>query len=90
MEYYGLFIEAWARCQNWNLGGGGGGGGGGGDEDIPFLHQTEIFNVKAEMVDTKSNKARAMKLEAQMYEAERAIVRQSWRYNALKFELSEV
>ena len=33
--------------------------------------QTGIFDVKAERVETKSNEARAMEIEAQMFEAER-------------------
>ena len=37
--------------------------------------QTGILDVKAERVETKSNEARAMELEAQMFEAERAIAR---------------
>ena len=42
------------------------------DEDIPVLQQTGIFDVKVERVDTKSNEARAMEIEAQVFEAERA------------------
>ena len=34
MEYYALFIEAWARLQRWNLGDGGICGGGGGATGI--------------------------------------------------------
>ena len=37
--------------------------------------QTGIFDVKAERVETESNEARAMELEAQMFEAERARAR---------------
>ena len=33
--------------------------------------QTGIFNVKEERVKTKSNEARAMEIEAQMFEAKR-------------------
>ena len=58
-------------------------------KDIPVLQQTGIFDVKAERVKTKSNKARAIELKAQVFEAERAIARQSWRENALKNELAE-
>ena len=43
----------------------------------------------AEKVETESNEARAMELEAQVFEAERARVRQSWRENVLKAELAE-
>ena len=39
--------------------------------------QTGIFDMKAERVETKSNKARAMELKAQIFEAERVIARQS-------------
>ena len=52
--------------------------------------QTGIFDAKSERVETESNKARAMELEAQMYEAERSRARHSWMENALKAELSEV
>ena len=45
--------------------------------------------MKAERVETKSNEARAMELEAQMFKAERARAIQSWRENALKAELDE-
>ena len=48
-----------------------------------------IFDVKAERVETESNEARAMELEAQMFEAERSIVRQIWRENALKAKIAE-
>ena len=48
-------------------------------KDIPVLQQTGIFDVKAERVDTKSNEARAMELEAQVFEAERARARKSWK-----------
>ena len=41
--------------------------------------QTRIFDVKAERVETKINKAQAMEIEAQMFEAERDRVRQIWR-----------
>ena len=37
------------------------------------------FDVKAERVDTESNKTRAMELEVQMFEAERSKSRQIWR-----------
>ena len=46
--------------------------------------------MKAERVETESNEARSMELEAQVFEAERARARQSWRDNALKADLSEV
>ena len=39
------------------------------NEDIPVLQQTGIFDVKAERVKTKSNKARAIELKAQVFEA---------------------
>ena len=59
------------------------------DEDLPILHQTRIFDVKAEKVETESNEARVMELEAQVFEAERARERQRKRENALKAEISE-
>ena len=59
------------------------------DEDLPVLQQTGIFNMKAERVETESNEARAMELEAQVFEAERARARHIWRENALKAELAE-
>ena len=59
------------------------------NEDLPVLQKTGIFDVKAERVETKSNKTRAMELEAHMFEAERARARQSWRENALKAKLAE-
>ena len=46
--------------------------------------------MKEERVKTKSNKAQAMELEAQVFEAERARSIQSWSDNALKSELYEV
>ena len=60
------------------------------DGDLPVLHQTRIFDVKAERVDTEINEVRAMEIEAQVFEAERAKARQRWRENALKSELIEV
>ena len=45
--------------------------------------------MKAERVETESNKARAMELEAQVFEAERDRARQSWRENTLNAELAE-
>ena len=45
--------------------------------------------MKAENVATEINKARAMELEAQMFEAERSRARQIWRENALKADLTE-
>ena len=59
------------------------------DEDLPVLQKTGIFGVKVERVETKSNEVRAMKVEAQVFVAERARARQSWRENALKDELTE-
>ena len=44
--------------------------------------------MKAERVDTESIEARAMELEAQVFESERARARQSWRENMRKAELS--
>ena len=41
------------------------------DKDITVFLQTEIFDMKAERVETKSNEAQAMELEAQVFEAER-------------------
>ena len=38
-----------------------------------------IFDVKVERVETKINKARAMELEAQMFETDRSRVRKRWR-----------
>ena len=46
--------------------------------------------MKAERVETESNEARAMELEAQMFEAERARARQIWRENMLKAKIAEV
>ena len=51
--------------------------------------QTGMFDVKAERVETESNEARAMEIEAQMFEAERDIVRQIWRGNAIKSNIAE-
>ena len=51
--------------------------------------QTGIFNVKSERAETKSNEARAMELEAQVFETERARARQIWRDNALKADIAE-
>ena len=45
--------------------------------------------MKVERVETESNKAQAMELEAQMFEAEKARARQSWRENALKAKIAE-
>ena len=45
--------------------------------------------MKAERVENKSDKARVMELEAQIFEAERARSIQSWRENALEAELAE-
>ena len=45
--------------------------------------------MKAERVETESNEAQAMELEAQVFEAERARAIQGWRENALKAELAE-
>ena len=46
--------------------------------------------MKAERVETESNEARAMELRAQVFETERARMRQSWRENAIKADLAEV
>ena len=59
------------------------------DEDLPVLQQTGIFDMKAERVETESNEARAMELEAQVFEVERDRARQSWRENEIKYELAE-
>ena len=59
-------------------------------EDLPVLQKTGIFNMKAERVETESNEAREMELEAQVFEAERSRARQIWRENALKADLAEV
>ena len=40
-------------------------------------------------METESNKAQEMELEAQVFEAERDGARQSWRENALKDGLAE-
>ena len=45
--------------------------------------------MKAENVATESNQARAMELEAQMFEAERSRPRQSWRENTLEADIAE-
>ena len=45
--------------------------------------------MKAERVETQINKVRAMELELQMFEAERARARYSWRGEALEAELAE-
>ena len=58
-------------------------------EDVLVLQKTGIFDVKAERVETESNEARAIELEAQVFEAERARAIQGWRENALKAELAE-
>ena len=52
-------------------------------------YQTGIFDVTAERVDTKSNEAQAMELEAQMFKAESSRARQIWRENDIKDELVE-
>ena len=49
------------------------------DEDIPVLQQTGIFDVKVERVETESNEARAMEIEAQVFEAEKYRSIQIWR-----------
>ena len=59
------------------------------NKDPPVLRQTGIFGMKAERFETKSNEVRAMELKAQVFEAERARARQSWRENAIKAELAE-
>ena len=41
-------------------------------EDLPVQQQTGIFGVRAERIETEINEARAMELEAQVFEAERA------------------
>ena len=51
--------------------------------------QTGIFNVKEERVKTKSNEARAMEIEAQMFEAKRDRARWSWMEKSLKYKLSK-
>ena len=45
--------------------------------------------MKAENIKNESNEARAMELEAQVFEAERAIARHSWREKAIKAKLAE-
>ena len=45
--------------------------------------------MKAERIETKINEARAMELEAHIFEAEGARARHSWRENALESELAE-
>ena len=45
--------------------------------------------MKAERVETKINEDRVMELKAHMFEVKRARVRQSWRDNALKADISE-
>ena len=52
--------------------------------------QTGIFDVKAERVDNKSNKAQAMGLEEQMFEVEGARVIQICREKVIKTKLAEV
>ena len=42
--------------------------------------------MKAELVETENNKARAMELEAQVFEARRSRARQIWREDSLKAE----
>ena len=42
------------------------------NEDLSVLQQMGIFDVKVENVETKTNEARAMGLEAQVFEAERS------------------
>ena len=58
-------------------------------EDVLVLQKTGIFDVKAERVETESNEARAIELEAQVFEAERARAIHIWRENALKAKLAE-
>ena len=45
--------------------------------------------MKVERVETKSNMAQAMELEAQMFEAEKDRAKQSWRENSLKAKIAE-
>ena len=52
--------------------------------------QTGILDAKAEKVENKSNEAREMELKDNIFEAERAKSRQSWRENMIKAELAEV
>ena len=59
------------------------------DEDLPVLQQTGIFDMKSERVETESNEARAMEIEAQVFEAERDRAIQNWRDNALKYKLAK-
>ena len=59
------------------------------DEDLPILQQAGIFDMKAERVETESNKAGAMELEAQVFEAERARARHIWRENVIKAQIAE-
>ena len=59
------------------------------NKDLHILQQTGIFDVKAERVETESNEARAIELEAQVFEAERARAIHIWRENALKAKLAE-
>ena len=57
--------------------------------EVDEEEQTGIFDVKSERVETKSNGMRAMELEAQTFEAERARARQIWREKAIEAELAE-
>ena len=50
--------------------------------------QTGIFGVKAEMVQTESNKTRAMEFKAQVFETERARARQICWENVLKADIA--
>ena len=59
------------------------------DEDLPVLQKTGIFEVKSERVKTESKKARAMELEAQVFEADRKRARQTCRENAPKVKIAE-
>ena len=45
--------------------------------------------MKAERVEIESNKAQAMELKSQVFETERARVRQIWGENVLKVKLAE-
>ena len=45
--------------------------------------------MKSERVETESNEARAMEIEAQVFEAERDRAIQNWRENALKYKLAK-
>ena len=45
--------------------------------------------MKAEKIKIESIEARAIELKVQVFEAERARARKSWKENALKAELAE-